>query len=364
LLTAGEHDDLLNPELYSEYVRRSELGQRIRDLPVLDTARLLTVEVKDRRGRPAPFVAVDLRCSDGNTLTFTTQADGTVAFFPGMDRLSDNVWIRAAGSDWRAVDVPRSAGPDRIGFTIQAQAKRVTKLDLGLVVDVTGSMSDELRFLQAELDSIVASLNARHPDLDVRVGMTFYRDTGDEFVTRTFGFTGDVQQTREQLSRQIATGGGDYEEAVQEAMVRAANQEWRPDAIKTLVFVADAPPHAQDVPLTWLATEHLRAERVQIVPVGASGVGDLAEYVMRAMAAATQSRYAFLTDDSGIGNPHAPPAIDCYPVTRLDKLLTRIIDSQVSGRRIEPDNADVIREVGQYDAGKCVLPNGWRAQSG
>ena len=53
---------------------------------------------------------------------------------------------------------------------------------------------------------------------------------------------------------------------------------------------------------------------------------------------------------------HAPPAIDCYLVTRLDKLLTRIIDSQVSGRRIEPDKADVIREVGRYDAGKCVLP--------
>ena len=38
---------------------------------------------------------------------------------------------------------------------------------------------------------------------------------------------------------------------------------------------------------------------------------------MRAMAAATQSRYLFLTDDSGIGNPHAPPAIDCYRVTKL-----------------------------------------------
>jgi len=98
--------------------------------------------------------------------------------------------------------------------------------------------------------------------------------------------------------------------------------------------------------------------------VGASGVGDLAEYVMRAMAAATQSRYAFLTDDSGVGDPHAPPAIDCYLVTRLDKLLTRIIDSQVSGRRIEPDKTDVIRAVGDYDAGRCVLPKSWKGQGG
>lgn len=359
-LTAGEHDDLLNPQLYADYVRRSNLGQSVKALPVLDTARLLTVEVKDARGRPAPFVPVELRCSDGNTLTFTTQADGTVAFFPGMDRLSNTVEVRAGANDWRRLDVPRTAGTGRVGFTLGSEAKAVTKLDLALVVDVTGSMSDELGFLQAELDSIVANLNRRRPELDIRVGMTFYRDRGDEFVTRSYGFTGDIAKARGQLSQQVATGGGDYEEAMQDALVRAAQADWRGDAIKTLLLVADAPPHAEDVSRAWLAAEHLRANRVQVVPVGASGVGDLAEYVMRAMAAATQSRYAFLTDDSGVGNSHAAPAIDCYLVTRLDKLLTRIIDSQVSGRRVEPEKADVIREVGRYDGGQCVLPKGWQ----
>jgi len=85
-------------------------------------------------------------------------------------------------------------------------------------------------------------------------------------------------------------------------------------------------------------------------------VADTAEYAMRAMAALTQSRYLFLTDDSGVGNPHAPPAIDCYLVTRLDALLRRVIDSQISGRRIEPDQGEVIRTVGDYDNGRCVLP--------
>jgi len=364
MLTAGEHDDLLNPELYAAYVRRSALGQQVKALPVLDTARLLTVAVEDASGRPAPFVPVELRCSDGNSLTLTTQADGTVAFFPGLDRLSTSVRIRAGGSDWRVVDVPRTAGKARVGFTIEGAAAKVTRLDLALVVDVTGSMSDELQFLQAELDSIVASLNQRHPELDIRIGMTFYRDQGDEFVTRTFPLTGDGATARGNLGRQFAGGGGDYEEAMQDALVRAAGLEWRRDAVKTLVLVADAPPHAEDVPRAWLAAEHLRAQRVQVVPVGASGVGDLAEYVMRAMAAATQSRYAFLTDDSGIGDPHAPPAIDCYLVTRLDKLLTRIIDSQISGRRIEPEKADVIRSVGRYDAGKCILPPDFGRENG
>ena len=141
-----------------------------------------------------------------------------------------------------------------------------------------------------------------------------------------------------------------------QALIRAAGQDWRADAAKTMLLVADAPPHDRNVGKTWLAAEHLRAKRVHIVPVAASGVADKAEFVMRAMAAATQSRYTFLTDDSGIGNPHAAPAIDCYLVTRLDALIRRVIDSQISGRRIEPAEQDVIRTVGEYDGGRCIIP--------
>ncbi|WP_284359407.1 hypothetical protein [Candidatus Phycosocius spiralis] len=92
------------------------------------------------------------------------------------------------------------------------------------------------------------------------------------------------------------------------------------------------------------------------MPIAASGVDDAAQYVMRAMAAATQSRYLFLTDDSGIGNTHAEPDVDCYLVTRLDALVRRVLDSQISGRRIEPEDREILRSVGTYDKGRCVLP--------
>ena len=130
-----------------------------------------------------------------------------------------------------------------------------------------------------------------------------------------------------------------------------------------MLLVADAPPHDEHISLAWQASEVLRAKRVQIVPVAASGVADKAEYVMRAMAALTQSRYTFLNDDSGIGNAHAAPAIDCYLVTRLDALLRRVIDSQLSGRRIEPGEQEVIRKVGDYDHGRCVIPRGGLQQN-
>lgn len=332
ILTAGEHDDLLNPELYAAYVNRTSLGQEIRVLPRVDTMRVVTVKVNDRSGQPIPFADVVVTCSDGNSITMATQADGSAVFFPGLDRLSERITVtaRKAGrtiAEARPVLVADAPGGQTVGLTANQAATKASKLDLMLVVDTTGSMGDEISYLQAELRSIIAAITAKHRDLDIRVGFVFYRDLGDEYVTRTIAFDSDIGRVQGQLAQQYASGGGDYPEAMDQALIRAVGQQWRPDAVKSLLLVADAPPHDDKFARTWAAAEAARAKRIHITPVAASGVADKAEYAMRAMAAATQSRYLFLTDDSGVGNPHAPPAIDCYLVTRLDALVRRVIDS-------------------------------------
>lgn len=369
LLTAGEHDDLLNPELYANYVRRSDLGQRWPVLPVVDTGRTLTVAVTDSSGRPMPLADVVLTCADGNSLSLKTLADGTVVFFPALDRLGSSVRLsvraggRALASD-RTVAIPSAPGGQRISVTAAGQANAVAKFDLMLVVDTTGSMGDEISYLQAELRSILSAIKATHPQLDLRVALVFYRDLGDDYVTRSMPFTASLDAAQATLRAQAANGGGDYPEAVDQAMNRAVNDfQWRPDAVKSMLWVADAPPHDELIGKAWAAAEIARAKRIQIVPVAASGVAKEAEFMMRAMAAATQSRYLFLTDDSGIGLPHNKPAIDCYLVTKLDALVRRVLDSQISGHRIEPAPSEVIRTVGRYDVGKCVLPSGnWQQE--
>ncbi|MBW8295819.1 MAG: VWA domain-containing protein [Sphingopyxis sp.] len=368
-LTAGEHDDLLNPELYAAYVNRSgDLGQEVRSLPRVDTTRVVTVKVNDRSGQPIPFADVVVTCSDGNSITMATQADGRAVFFPGLDRLSERITVtaRKAGrtiADARPVLVANAAGGQLVGLTANQAATKVTKLDLMLVVDTTGSMGDEINYLQSELRSIISAITAKHRNLDIRIGFVFYRDLGDEYVTRTVVFDRDVGRVQGALARQSANGGGDYPEAMDQAMIRAVGQDWRPDAVKSLLLVADASPHDDKFGRTWQAAEAARAKRIHVTPVAASGVADKAEYAMRAMAAATQSRYLFLTDDSGVGNPHAPPAIDCYLVTKLDALVRRVIDTQISGRRIEPEDQEIIRSVGKYDAGKCILPADFKWQN-
>jgi von Willebrand factor type A domain len=357
-LTAGEHDDLLNPRLYASYVEKFLASETVQGIPRVDTSKMLSIVVQDSAGAPMPFVDVTLRCSDGNTLSLTTLADGRAVFFPELDRLGEAVTMTATQAQGspsapRRINLSDVGGTQEVRTRLNERAQRVRKFDLAVVIDATGSMGDEINFLKAELGEIISTLSRRHQGLDIRVAMVVYRDQGDEFVTRTYEFTNAMGQVQSNLSAQYASGGGDMPEAMEVAMVRAAGLGWRNDAVKSMLLVADAPPHSGDVPLTWTATEVARAKRIQIVPVAASGVDDAAQYIMRAMAAATQSRYAFLTDDSGIGNAHAEPSVDCYHVTKLDALVRRILDAQISGRRIEPTQSEIVRTVGDYDNGKC-----------
>jgi hypothetical protein len=362
-LTAGDHDDLLNPDLYADYVGKFLQNKEMPGVPFVDTRRVLTVRVQDNAGRPVPFATVRLTCADGNSLSFQTLADGRVVFFPSLDRLGRTVRLsvlRGGRAQGAARTIALAGGAQRHTVTLAGTAPRVTRFDLAIVLDTTGSMGDEIAYLRSELRAILAALRRGHPDLDIRLALIAYRDLGDHYVTRTYDFTGDEDGMQEDLAAQSAGGGGDYPEAMDQAMARAMALDWRPNAVRSLLLVADAPPHDENVDATWAAAEAARAARIQIVPVAASGVGDTAEYVMRAMAAATQSRYLFLTDDSGIGNAHAEPAIDCYLVTRLDRLVRRVLDGQISGRRIEPRAGEVIRSVGDYEDGRCLLPPDFR----
>lgn len=218
------------------------------------------------------------------------------------------------------------------------------------------------RFLKSELKSIVGDIRRDYPGLDIRVGLVAYRDLYDEYVTRTDRLTSDFGTIQSSLERTTGEGGGDMPEAMDQALIRAVDQDWRPDAVKTMLLVADAPPHDELQGKAFAAAEAARARRIQIVPVAASGVDDSAQYFMRAVAAATQSRYVFLTDDSGIGNAHAEPSVDCYVVTQLATAIRRVIASQVSGQRMEPFPEEVIRVVGTYDHGRCVLPPSFSLQ--
>jgi len=361
LLTAGDYDDVLNPKAYAEYVRKylSQRGNSQR--PYVNTEGQLKVTVVDRNGRPVPFAKVATRRADGSMLELRTVADGSVVLFPDVDNLGSNVDLTVAAPGAQAPVRQHVAGLDqtiarKVTVNVGGTAQPVHALDLLLVIDTTGSMGDELKYLQTELRSIVSKVTDGNPGLQVRIGLVVYRDIGDQYVLRSFPFTSDVGVLQKQMAAQSAGGGGDEPEAMEQAIGKILDYPWREDAVRVALLVADAPPHNDKLPEAWKLALLARQEHIHITSVAASGINPTAEFLMRGMAAVTQTRYLFLTDDSGVGNAHAEPSVACYQVTRLDGLVERVLSSLVTGRRVEASGDQVIRTVGEYDRGVCNVP--------
>jgi hypothetical protein len=243
----------------------------------------------------------------------------------------------------------------------QTESQLPTTLDVALIIDTTGSMSDEISYLQTEFRDLSAEINARYPESQVRWSLVVYRDQGDEYVVRHNDFTDDPEAFRNSLAQQFATGGGDYPEAPEQALQLANTLAWRGSGAtaKLAFWVADAPPHVQNLPAFADSVRDLGTSQVAIYPVASSGVDESTEYFMRASAQRTGGRYIFITNDSGIGLDHKEPTISCYYVTLLRDALLRAIDAEMLGEPAAPSEDEVIRSVGQPDAsGLCQLEEG------
>lgn len=238
-----------------------------------------------------------------------------------------------------------------------AQGSVKSELDVVLVLDTTSSMGDELRFLQDEFQAIASTVKAKFPQTTPRFGLVLYRDHGDEYLTRPFEFTSDVAQFQSNLAAQRAAGGNDIPEAVPEGLQGGVSLGWRTagNVARVMFWVADAPQHFGEEPKVKAAVDGALQKGIHVYPVASSGVDASAELTMRATAQITGGRYVFLTDDSGIGNPHAEPHIPCYVVTPLAGAIVRMVESEMSGARSEPEAKDVLRTVGNPTNGKCTI---------
>lgn len=365
LLTAGDWDDNLNFGFYLDYL--SSYLQRAGQTARFDPSDRVVITVVDADGQPVPGARVQVVQEEATLLDALVGTDGRVLFFPGEDGATDgqplSVVIEPPAGSANPDSVTHSglvADEDWLLSVAAADARLPDILDLAFVIDATGSMSDELEYLKAEVRAISERIRSRaRPDLTSRFGLVVYRDLGDDYVTRSFPFTTDLEQFLVDLGHQSAGGGGDYPEAMHAAMSEALQLQWSSEsAARVLFLVADAPPHSGDAPAFLAAADQARRLGIRIYPVGASGVADEAEYLLRVASQMTLGRYVFLTDDSGLGAPHAEPHIPCYQVQLLQVVLARMLLGELTGTRYEADPDEVIRTVGQPEDGTCTLDDG------
>ena len=357
VLTAGDIDDTLNlGDVPSMLAKARDLG-----VARTDATRPVLAQVVGQDGRPAPGIYLTLRRPGARDPFYEgySGVDGMVTVFPsvhGAGRLAEvEMRLFPDGQGEGSRHTLRTGG-QRSRVTVAGGSGWVPDfLDLVFVIDTTGSMGDEIAWLQKDLGAILTRVSRRTGGIDLRLGLVAYRDEGDAYVTRNFGFTRSERQMARWLRGLDAQGGGDYPEAADRALAAAASLPWRRGKGERIVFhIADAPPHSAGERRYLAAVEALARRNVQIFSLGASGVADEAELLMRQAAVISGGRYLFLTDDSGVGFAHAEPRVRCYRVTALTGLVARVLASELSGRRIEATKGEIVREVGRYDRGRCL----------
>ena len=329
-LTGGSIDDNERFEEYLAYRERiGQLGVPVRDL---DPSGRIVVTVTGGDGRPAAGTEVEVAGGDVE-VSLRTTADGTVRFHPEAYGAGDGPFTVAVGEVAAQVERGGSVALQ----TDQPTAGDDISLDVLFLLDATGSMADEIDQLKSTIGEVAQRIGDLPAAVDLRLGMTLYRDVEDTFVTANFNFTADVDRFTRAIGVVVADGGGDYAEALDEALADALGRpSWRPpeQTIQLVFLIADAPPQiARQVPTPYTESMLEAAERgIKIFPVSSSGTDDQAEFVFRQLAQFTGGRYVFLT--YGAGGRASGEATDIterdYEELSLDDLIVRLVTEEIA----------------------------------
>ncbi len=330
---AGSIDDNESLQEYLAYLDRiAELGVSVR---AVDVHRQHRVVVTGSNALPVAGATVEV-VQDGVVLgTVRTGADGVALVHPSAmpGWVPEGTLTAVAEGSSVSLDAPVV----EIEASRPGGANGVIALDVLFLIDATGSMGDEIERLKATVDEVARRASALETPIDLRLALTVYRDEGDAFVTRTFDFTGDVASFQSALADVVADGGGDYPEALDEALADALNKPaWRDPAttVQLMFLLADAPPQiGRQIDQPYDASMRIAAERgIRIFPIASSDSDDQAEYVFRQLAQFTGSRFVFLSygvNGAATGEASSIESID-YEELPLEDLLVRLIAEELA----------------------------------
>ena len=344
-VTAGEWRDLDNWLFWSNLMTNKQIDQEGSDYTIYSdywgfyTNNRVAVSVKNGAGDAVPDAELVLVSMAGgnNQPLFTARTDnkGLANLWIGLTQLQNGVddsslrLVLDGTLQDQPVSVTRWGDEPKLN-ELTAPATSVSGIDIAFIVDATGSMGDEIDFLKADLTNIIGKVQEKHAAADIRTAALFYRDEGDEYVTRVRDFNSDLAKTTGFIASQSADGGGDYPEAVHTALeVGLQELSWSETGRIRLAFMLlDAPPHKQDDVIKSLQKSiPVYAQKgIRIIPVAASGVDKPTEFFLRFTAIATDGTYVFLTNHSGIGGDHIAATVGDYKVELLSDLVIRLID--------------------------------------
>ncbi len=339
-LTAGEINDFAKWNLWQDYTNNGNVLSYYQNVWNIAPKGRYTLELHNQNGIPLVDAVVKL-FKGGGVEVFKARTDNTGKAELWLTILNN---VNPVVPEGLYIEVDYKGKKSKISdvkpfeksmnhLVLDVTCEQTENVDIAFVVDATGSMGDELSYLQAELNDIIFQSKQISSKLNFRFANVFYRDAGPNeiYTTRKMDFDRILSASVDYISEQSAGGGGDYEEAVEIALDSAINGlSWSENArTRVLFLILDAPPHKNPQVQEKLQRLILQAAEkgIRIVPIGASGIDKGTEYLMRCLALGTNGTYTFLTDHSGIGDSHIAPTTDQFDVETLNKLMVRVLKS-------------------------------------
>ncbi|MBN1696292.1 MAG: VWA domain-containing protein [Spirochaetales bacterium] len=116
-------------------------------------------------------------------------------------------------------------------------------LDLVLAIDTTKSMKEEMPGLKKNL---LPTIREHTNQFKIyRIGLVFYKDYEDDYLTKTYPFETDMGNIQKTLDGVVVRGGRDDPEAVFEALYAATDSFSWESASRVIILIGDAPPHSK-----------------------------------------------------------------------------------------------------------------------
>ena len=344
VITAAEWNDLDNWQFWGNLMGGQSDHSQYNLYWGLNTQYRFACKVMDAAGQPVVGAKLELKSADGNLL-WTSRTDNS-----GKASLWADVKEEAGKTDLTTctlfIDGSAQAGNPQVSnwssasinenvYTLASTPTVGNQADIAFVVDATGSMGDEIAFLKEDLLDILQKVGQKQTSRSIFTGTVFYRDRGDDYVTKVSAFTTDISSTVDFVKKQDAGGGGDWPEAVHTALeVTLKSLQWHDNAYAKIAFmILDAPAHKDEqgvVESLQKSVTEFSAKGIKIIPVFCSSYSKDCEFMCRQFAILTGGTYVFLTNDSGVGESHVEASVGDYEIEKLNELIIRLIDKYIS----------------------------------
>jgi hypothetical protein len=183
-------------------------------------------------------------------------------------------------------------------------------LEVAFVLDTTSSMNGLIEGAKQKIWSIASRMATGKPTPRIRVALIAYRDRGDEYITKRFDLSDDLDAVYSNLRAFQTAGGGDGPEHVGQALGEAVKElSWSQDSktAKMIFIVGDYPPH-DDYQDGWNSLVWAKAAIAKGIVVNTIRCGDQrdTEVAFRAISKLADGAFISIAQEGGMAAVATP----------------------------------------------------------